>query len=668
MTESSASRKRVVLAFWFIAIIYVLSIDLKGVWTDEGNRYMLMAGGQTWEQYNHSGSFGSFPQVITAVRTMSLYVPLFYLIDNAVIRLAQSHSDLLLRLVNVLWLLLGLQGLLRFFRNYSESTRFFAMAVFALNGYMLMHVMQIREYPMYLALLIWSSCFLFELLELASDVPWRRRVPTLVGYGVLMGLFFYSQPYSVFALAAQVLIVLTWNRNRLASFRRMALSYAIAAAITAPWIVVFLVRYHGTINPGVYDRRASTLALLLQSLKWGFSALLIYGSWDGHPLMQVFLVLLVAGVPAIWILAARSGEPPDRRAIYALLTSVLFFVFQIAFSLNQPLSLWSRYFVSYYFGYVVLATCAFSSLRNYAEKQRRRRWIVLSTAALLFVCIVGLEQIRLYREDPYMDTGMTAACNWRVTSRAMLRYVRPDETIAYYHPLLAWTISIDYPLFPNELSYSDIDSGRFARVPALWVMDHGYVPDETKQTLDHLHSFGYEITKTADLGCQCRLFRLELPEGVSSRIAGPPPAGGNGTVGANDATCTATPPSGYNAFVAQVSPANATKVGIFRAGLWQLDHPSGTALRNPATTLSGSFGSSGEVPVVGDWNGSGRTKVGVWHNGKWQLDRTALRNTVQPRRSRAGWDGQEIYRWLGIGMVRGRPRWGSSATGYGSWI
>jgi len=156
----------------------------------------------------------------------------------------------------LLWLLLGLQGLLRFFRNYSESTRLFALAIFALNGYMLMHVMQIREYPMYLALLIWSSCFLFEVLELAPDVPWRSRWPALAGYGVLMGLFFHSQPYSVFALAAQVLIALTWNKDRLASFRRMALSYAIAAVIAAPGIILAL-----GIKAGVWDRRASTLTL-----------------------------------------------------------------------------------------------------------------------------------------------------------------------------------------------------------------------------------------------------------------------------------------------------------------------------------------------------------------------------------------------------------------------
>ena len=520
MTESSASRKRIVLAFWFIAVLYILSIDLKGVWTDEGNRYMLMAGGQTWQQYNQSGSFASFPQVISAVRTRSQYFPLFYLIDNAVIRLARSHSDLLLRLVNVLWLLLGLQGLLRFFRNYSESTRLFALAIFALNGYMLMHVMQIREYPMYLALLIWSSCLLFEVLELAPDVPWRRRWPALAGYGVLMGLFFHSQPYCVFALAAQVLIALTWNKDRLASFRRMALSYAIAAVIAAPGIILAL-----GIKAGVWDRRASTLTLLLDSLKWGFRDLLTYGAWDGHPLMQAFSVLVVVGVPAGWILAVRSGEPPDRRAVYALLTSVFFFVFQIVFYfLNQPLSLWSRYFISYYFGYVVLATCAFSSLRGYAEKQNQMRWTVLSITVLLFVCIVGLEQVRLYRDDPFMDTGMTAECNWRVTSRAMLRYVRPEETVVYYHPLLAWTMSIYYPFYPNELSYDDIDSGRFAGKSVLWVLDHGVVPERTRRALDQLQSSGYSVAKTVDLGCKCRLFRMELQHGTTGELADPPPA------------------------------------------------------------------------------------------------------------------------------------------------
>ena len=29
---------------------------------------------------------------------------------------------------------------------------------------------------------------------------------------------------------------------------------------------------------------------------------------------------------------------------------------------------------------------------------------------------------------------------------------------------------------------------------------------------------------------------------------------------------------------------------------------------------------AGDIPVVGDWNGSGTTKIGVFRNGVWYLD------------------------------------------------
>jgi hypothetical protein len=113
--------------------------------------------------------------------------------------------------------------------------------------------------------------------------------------------------------------------------------------------------------------------------------------------------------------------------------------------------------------------------------------------------------------------------------------------------------------------------------------------------------------------------------------------------------------SGYNAFVARVSPANATKVGIFRAGLWQLDL-SGTAQWNTATTLSGYFGSSGVIPVVGDWNGSGKTKVGVWRNGLWMLDLsgTAQYNPATTIQGWLGWPGDipVVGDWDGSGKTK----------------
>ena len=509
--ESSASQQRIVLALWFIAILYLLSIDLKGAWTDEGYRYILLSGGQSWGEANQ-GSFGSFSDVITAVLRSSQYVPLFYLIDNAVIRIAKSHSDLLLRMVNLLWVMLSLQGLLRLFRNYSESTRLFAMSLFALNGFTLMHVMQIREYPLYLAMQIWSSCLLMEVLELPPNVARRKGWPLLAGYGGLMGLFFYTQPYAVFTLAAQVVMAFARKKNVLGSLREMALSYVIAAAAITPWIIL---RLRSGLNVGQWDSRPHTFAVLLESFKTGFRSQLIYNSWAGHPLMQSFVVVVVVGILFAWIFAVRSGEAPDRRAVYALLTCTFFFIFQVAyFFLNEALSVWPRYFVSYSFGYVVLATCAFSFLQRSVAKRNQWYWRALPPVILMFVCISGLQQVRLYRDDPYFDTSTSATCNGRGIGLAMLRHIRPEDTVVYYHPLLAWTINVTYPLFPNELSYSDVaDSSKLAGKAVLWVLDTGAVRDYTEQTLARLRSVNYAVTTTADLSCGFRLYKLEQPSG-----------------------------------------------------------------------------------------------------------------------------------------------------------
>ena len=523
MTDSTSGRTRVLAVLWLIGIVYVLSLDLKGIWTDEGYRYRLLAGGQTWQEYNQSRTFGTSSRVIAAVISNSQYFPLFYLIDNAVIRLARSHSDLLLRVVNVLWLLLGLQGLLRFFRGYAEAARFFALAIFALNGFLMMHVMQVREYPLYLTLLIWSSCLLFEILELPADASRRHRWTLLIGYGVLMGLFFYTQPYSVFALAAQIAMVLTVKTNRLVFFRQIAVSYAIAVAITAPWI---LSRLHAGLRVGLWDTRPATLALLLELLKKGFGSVLIYQSWTGHPLLQAFVVVIVIVIPAAWIMDFRSGIALNRRALYELLTAAFFFVFQVAyFYFDQPLSLWFRYFVAYQFAFVVLATCAFSSFYNFAAKQQQRYWRASPLVLLLFVAVAGLQQVHLYREDPFMDTSMSAACNWRTITLAMAGHIKPDETVVYYNPLLAWTMGVTYPIFPNEMSYGDVDNPKqLAGKQVLWLLDTGVVRDYTKQTLNKLQSAKYAVTSTDELVCDCRLYRLAQQDGAVTPPGEPAPA------------------------------------------------------------------------------------------------------------------------------------------------
>jgi hypothetical protein len=64
-----------------------------------------------------------------------------------------------------------------------------------------------------------------------------------------------------------------------------------------------------------------------------------------------------------------------------------------------------------------------------------------------------------------------------------------------------------------------------------------------------------------------------------------------------------------------------TKIGVFRNGQWYLDLNGNGAWNDCGTDACyASFGMTGDIPISGDWNGTGRTKIGVFRNGQWFLD------------------------------------------------
>lgn len=64
-------------------------------------------------------------------------------------------------------------------------------------------------------------------------------------------------------------------------------------------------------------------------------------------------------------------------------------------------------------------------------------------------------------------------------------------------------------------------------------------------------------------------------------------------------------------------------LGVFRGGLWILD-TNGTNAYD-AGDMAYQFGTTGDLPVVGDWNGDGVDDLGVFRNGLWILDRNGSR-------------------------------------------
>ena len=64
------------------------------------------------------------------------------------------------------------------------------------------------------------------------------------------------------------------------------------------------------------------------------------------------------------------------------------------------------------------------------------------------------------------------------------------------------------------------------------------------------------------------------------------------------------------------------KVGLFRNGTWYLDTNGNGVWDGCGTDTCSAFGQTGDIQVLGDWNGSGTTKIGIFRpsTGTWYLD------------------------------------------------
>jgi hypothetical protein len=103
------------------------------------------------------------------------------------------------------------------------------------------------------------------------------------------------------------------------------------------------------------------------------------------------------------------------------------------------------------------------------------------------------------------------------------------------------------------------------------------------------------------------------------------------------------------------SGTGTIKMGVFRNGTFYLDWNGNGAWDGPTVDRAYAFGLPGDIPVIGDWNGDGRAKVGVYRNGYWYLD--ANGNGV--------WDGPSVDRYAWFGMAGDIPvigNWSGSGT------
>lgn len=93
-----------------------------------------------------------------------------------------------------------------------------------------------------------------------------------------------------------------------------------------------------------------------------------------------------------------------------------------------------------------------------------------------------------------------------------------------------------------------------------------------------------------------------------------------------------------DAFILRISETD--KAGVFRSGLWVIDANGNGAWDGPFIDAAFLLGQSGDVAVIGDWNGSGSAKAGVFRNGLWVLDYNGNKT----------WDGLAIDRAFLLGQ------------------
>ena len=80
------------------------------------------------------------------------------------------------------------------------------------------------------------------------------------------------------------------------------------------------------------------------------------------------------------------------------------------------------------------------------------------------------------------------------------------------------------------------------------------------------------------------------------------------------------------------------QAGLFRFGGWALDKTGDFLWNNGDVAFS--LGVSGDIPVIGDWDGSGQKRVGIFRDGVWYLDTNGDH----------AWDfGIDSYFFFGIG-------------------
>ena len=446
-----------VLAMLTIALLYLLMIDLKGIWTDEGFRFGMMNGGRLFLPPN-SGFAASFAEVLSALKGAN-HQPLYFLLMNFLSKIAHSHNIILFRMINIVFILCSQFIILRITKDWRAPSKIYLLTVFAVNGYMFMHVLQVREYPLGILFLL---CVM-KLTLMIVDYDERESPPKFrwlyVLYGTTVGLAAINQFWIVPTLGGCVIFIMLYARRKLAVLFGLCISGIAFIVMLSP--VYFLTdlsnkvlvghgnpRFVGHWDPRMtYEHLFSTLTSALGYFATGSVGTRWYVSLI--PELTLSAALLVA----VWVAisrmvltsAVRELRTTGKLASLCLCILIILFGFQWGyFFLIDGLASWSRYYFQQFCVLSILVSCAlsFANVRLDSPpvcKLGLTSLAVFRSSLIISAIITSINSVISYRNNPYTDTILSKYCEWQGVTEDIHAFGGRGAKIIFSNRLAAQT-------------------------------------------------------------------------------------------------------------------------------------------------------------------------------------------------------------------------------------
>jgi hypothetical protein len=388
-------------------------------------------------------------QVLKSVSAHSNYQPMFYVIENWVMRIAQSRDLVLFKSFNILAIAACIIVSLQMTKEWPFVSRLFLILTTYLSSLMFMHVLHVREYPLgflFLAMVY----FAIERLMRRKTGPLIVDIPLYGALGLLIGLAtlnsFWILPVSCGGCAA---IFLT-STQRWAALGRVTVTLAVVAC--AVELTDIALGLDGKINVGVwegnasFDRLASGLSLGLSSASLGYFAPI--GSIEFVAGLVISVALIVFGGAHLvrQTLNGKSCDVLDRHCAISAAMVISLIAFQLVYFgiRHDALAIWLRYFFQHFWLLHILAAATLGLLirrwKNGGARSKQGRLAGLATIIAIGAVCLARGGPLAYRNFPYHDTNLFRGCEWKSLG-PLVRDFSGSDPIVFSRLLEAGTLT-----------------------------------------------------------------------------------------------------------------------------------------------------------------------------------------------------------------------------------